>query len=128
MFRLLRRTAAIRMVNIRTLLRAANPVLSTASLGKRIIEARVFLPRLQLSRFAPDEHLTRKPQNDWSLMIFSQRSDVKKHLMRPLKKSHFLAPSEPQPTAEKTEKDSAADAVTSTPLRDEEEPIFVTKQ
>jgi hypothetical protein len=61
-------------------------------------------------------------------MTFSQKSDVKNHLMRPRKKGHYLTPSEPQPTAEKTEKDAAVGTVTSTTLRDDKEPILVTKK
>jgi hypothetical protein len=58
-------------------------------------------------------------------MTFSQQSDVQKHLARPVKKSHYLTPSEPQATAEKTEQGSAGGSAT---LLDDREPILVTKK
>ena len=58
-------------------------------------------------------------------MTFSQKSDVKKHLARPLKKSHYLTTVQPEGTAEKTEQDSATGTGGSAALLDDREPILV---
>jgi hypothetical protein len=43
-------------------------------------------------------------------MTFSQKSDVKKHLAHPLKKTHYLTPANLNTPAEKVDQESVAGA------------------
>jgi hypothetical protein len=57
-------------------------------------------------------------------MTFSQKSDVKKHLARPAKKTHYLNPEVQSSLAEKDDESSAGIGGTPT-LLDDREPILV---
>jgi len=59
-------------------------------------------------------------------MTFSQKSDVKKHLAHPLKKTHYLTPENQNGPAEKVDGLGADNGGTAT-LLDEKEPILVAK-
>ncbi len=59
-------------------------------------------------------------------MTFSQKSDVKKHLAHPLKKTHYLTPENQNSPAEKVDELGADTGGTET-LLDEKEPILVAK-
>ena len=61
-------------------------------------------------------------------MTFPQQSDVKKHLARPVKKTHYLSSSEPKATAEGAEQSSeGGTGGGATLLDDDREPILVTE-
>jgi hypothetical protein len=62
-------------------------------------------------------------------MTFSQKSDVKKHLARPTKKSHYLPPVWAEATAEQTVEDTARGTGDSrTPLDDKGAILVAVKQ
>lgn len=58
-------------------------------------------------------------------MTFSQKSDVKKHLARPLKKPHYLPPVWAEANAEQPVEDFAGGTSGSTILLDDKEAILV---
>jgi hypothetical protein len=58
-------------------------------------------------------------------MTFSQRSDVKKHLAHPLKKTHYLTPENQNSPAEKVDQELAADTSSTATLPDDRKPFLV---
>jgi hypothetical protein len=59
-------------------------------------------------------------------MTFSQKSDVKKHLARPVKKPHYLTPEVQGNLEEKGDLSPAGPNVAAT-LLDDREPVLVVK-
>lgn len=60
-------------------------------------------------------------------MTFSQKSDVKKHLAHPLKKTHYLTTENQSRPSEKVDEVSADTAGAATSI-DDKEPILVVKK
>ncbi len=58
-------------------------------------------------------------------MTFSQKSDVKKHLAHPLKKTHYLTPENQNNPTEKVDKELAAGTIDTATSPDDREPIRV---
>ena len=60
-------------------------------------------------------------------MTFSQKSDVKKHLAHPLKKTHYLTPGNLNPPAEKVDQESVAGTEGTAKVLDDRLPNLVAK-